>query len=98
MTVTTGTSALVILYAYLWNDTGGQWTQAAYRVTGATSISASGSLSISYESSNANDKIRTGASFLVESLTAGSNTFTMAGLVSGGTGTIDDARIVVLPF
>lgn len=98
VTVTTGTKALVGLFGTLSNDTGGSFILLAYRVSGATTIAASDSSSLFYESSNANDQLRASAVFLRESLTAGSNTFTLQVRVNANTGRLQAPGIWVIPL
>ncbi len=98
VTVTTGTEALVLFKCLLSNDTAGQRTVLSYSVSGATTSSATANRSISYESGAANDSAEFGSFELHSGLTAGSNTFTLAGRVTANTGTITRPEIAVIAF
>ncbi len=98
VTVTTGTTALVLFKAQLSNNTAGSSTHLAYSISGATTRAASNNAQISYESSVANDFARFGGHNFAVSLTAGSNTFTLEGRVSANTGTIAVPEIAVIAF
>lgn len=89
VTVTTGTAALVHWSARMSNDTAGQLTYMSVAIGGATTLSADDQWSQSYESSNANDIIRSGTSYMFTGLTAGSNTFTAQYRVTNSTGSGD---------
>lgn len=96
--VTTGTSALVFWKARLANSTAGTFTWLSYSISGATTSAAIDSRSINFESSAANDLAEFGGFRLQQSLTAGSNTFTLAARVTSGTGTITRPEICVIPL
>ena len=97
VTVTTGTTALVLLYASVSNGTAGNHVVMSYSVTGASALPANDNWSCGYESS-ANDDVSSISTFHIPTLTAGSNTFTLAARNTGGTGTINDPRIGVIPL
>lgn len=93
----TGTRALVLFTSFLSNANAGQSTYVSFDVSNATTSAGGDARSIRYESGAANDSIRlSGASYVT--LTAGTNKFQLIGKVSGGTGTIAQADIFVLPF
>lgn len=95
VTVTTGTSALVLLYCNFSNS-GATNTWVSIAVSGATTIAASDSTALMRDQNNGQ---RFGAAFYFGGLlTPGSNTFTMKYRVSGGTGTYTTRRIGVIPF
>ena len=98
VTVTTGTEALILFKAQLADTTGGALIHLSYAVSGATTVAASDNHSISYEPSNANDRAEFAGFDLRTGLTAGSNTFTLEGRVSSGTGTIVRPEIAVIAF
>ncbi len=98
VTVTTGTVALVLFQATLFNNTGGSLTSMSYSVSGATTVAADDGHAIQYESSNANDQAQFGSFDLRTGLTAGSNVFTLEGRVTANTGTISRPEIAVLAF
>lgn len=103
VTVTTGTSALVILSAAFWNLRSGNKSHISYEVTGASSVPPSDLRSMRWEQ----DTIEVQQCCymnLHEDLTPGANTFTMkyrhSGEGSGGDPSIRATRryIMVIPF
>ncbi len=94
VTVTTGTKALIHISSLLSNNTAGGVTYMSFSISGATSANASDTKAIRAESNAANDQYQMGSTFYT-TLTGGSNTFTLEGKVSTGTGTFTNARIVV---
>ena len=97
VTVTTNTAALVIIGARISNSDLGESTIVGYRISGATTQTASAVRSLLYESGAANDAIQASWVQVATGLTAGSNTFEMQAEVTGGTGSIDQPLICVLP-
>lgn len=99
---TTGTSAMVFLWARMFNNTAGGRNVAGFAVSGASTIAATDIRSIAMTSNAANEEYWVGAAFMMNSvtapLTAGSNTFTMQMRVTTGTGTFAPRSMVVLPF
>lgn len=96
VTLTTGTNALVFVSAFrVSNDTAGQSVRVAFSVSGATTTAAQDSLAAQHESGSADD-LGSPAVMRSISLTAGSNTFQMEAMVTGGTGTIARPRILVM--
>lgn len=102
VTVTSGTNALVAIYADVSCNTAGTVAYAGYSVSGATSIGATDARSLAYATAST-----AAASFLIASyihlengLNAGSNTFTMVYRVGsgGGTGSWSNRCLTVLPF
>ena len=69
------------------NDTAGARCFAAVDVSGATTSAPSDGRALRYESSAANDEIRSTAFYLYTGLTPGGNTFKVQYRVSAGTGT-----------
>ncbi len=98
VTVTTGTSALVIVTGRLANNTAGALVSMGYAVSGATTVAAAGIRALVYESGAANDRMQASFAFVHTGLTAGSNVFTAKYSVSSGTGTFLNRRISVVPF
>ena len=94
VTVTTGTSALVIITAYLQNS-GGNLTYASFAVSGATTSAATDDRLIAQTTANGMVCSRPQK---ITGLTAGSNTFTMKYRVAAGTGTYAYRDIVVIPL
>ena len=87
VTVTTGTKALVSIKSRLGNETqgAGVWGHVSFAVSGATTLAASDERSIStYSTLNSQWINEMGATFVVEGLTAGSNTFTLKFNAQGG--------------
>lgn len=94
VTVTTGTRALVFLGANASRHaTAGAVVQVSYRVSGATTTAASTTWAAANESGNAGDLIHAGRAHMA-TLTAGSNTFTLQGIVSNNAA----AAIVNRPY
>jgi hypothetical protein len=86
-TVTTGTKALVSIKSALGNEAlgAGVWGHVSFAVSGATTLAASDERSISSYSTLGSQWINEmGATFVVEGLTAGSNTFTLKFNAQGG--------------
>jgi len=98
VTLDTDTKALVHLAALLRNDTAGAITSMSFAVSGATTLAASAARGIQYESSNPADRAEFGTTILLDTLTAGSNTFDIEGQVTAGTGSISRPRIIVQPL
>jgi hypothetical protein len=95
VTVTTGPAALVAIYNANVHSTGAASALMSFEVSGASSQSASDTISIGTATTVGS---RAGATFLVTGLTGGSNTFRAKYRVGAGTGTFVDRRIVVMPF
>lgn len=98
VTVTTGTMALVILTAGLYNSTANGYAQMAYGITGATTLVASNDRMLQLRAAAVNQQLNGSAMFLQGGLTPGSNTFTAKYSVAsgGGTATFLDRRIAVI--
>jgi hypothetical protein len=92
VTVTTGTTALVIVTCELWNNTGGNGSIASVAVSGATTVSAADALGASNAITTAVGSSRT---YVATGLTAGNNTFTMQYRVGGSTGNFRYRSLVV---
>ncbi len=98
VTVTTGTNALVFVACEMSNGGAGNTCSMDYGVTGAHSRSAGTATALKITSNAADDRYAASRVFLQTSMTAGSNTFTAKYVVSAGTGTFRDRRILVLPL
>lgn len=101
VTVTTGTSALVFIQCRVRNTGSTNSALASYAVSGATTIAADDTRSVS--SLGAQNAGGDYCSMFLhkagsEILTAGSNTFTMKYRVGGGTGEYARRRITVVPL
>ena len=98
VSTTTGTNVLVIFRAMLSNNTAGALTYVSYGISGATTSAGDLTRAIGFESSAANDRMLAGVATHRSGLTAGTNVFTLVGLVSAGIGKIEQPSITVLPF
>lgn len=98
VTVTTGTRALVMINAQFENNTTNASCSVSFAVSGATSLSAITTYGMAIDGLTASNSNRKGASYLLQTLNAGSNTFTMKYNVGSGTGTFSKRRIVVWGF
>lgn len=95
VTVTTGASALVMLYNANVNAAGTSSSLMSFAISGSSSVAANDNMSIG---TNSTVGSRAGATFLVTGLTPGSNTFTAKYRVGGSTGTFVDRRLAVFPL
>ena len=98
VTVTTGTKALVFVYANLYNDTINHNSNMAVAISGATTVAAAaGGVSLGWQTNSGYiQRLNASAAFLITGLTAGSNIFTAKYAVSGGTGTFGNRNIIVI--
>lgn len=94
VTVTTGTSALVIISADLTAPAGDNAFMSV-AVSGASTVAAADSKALKMTNTNTSQKSRV---MLITGLTAGSNTFTAKYRVGSGTGTFVYRELVVVPF
>lgn len=99
VTVTTGTQALVWIAAGMSTDTTNAAILASCVVSGASSIAADDTFSITLDGVVANNTMRYGSAHLF-TLTAGSNVFTMVYRTGSGAtvGTFGQREIIVLPL
>jgi hypothetical protein len=101
VTINTSNCALIAIYSYIAADTAGNTAWMSFDVSGATTLAANDNRALSYRpgSLTASSDIRTGALFYLNTLTAGSNTFTAKFRVSGAiNGTYSNRRILVIPL
>lgn len=98
VTVTTGTTALVMWSCETTTDTPGQSALIDFAVTGASSRSATTATALKFTPSTNGYAHRAGTFTIATGLTAGSNTFTLKYWTTGGgsTGFFALRRIVVL--
>lgn len=96
--ITTGSSAICAVGCEMSNDTGGARGFMGVAVSGSSTISPNDNRAFIYESGSAGDLIQATYTFIIESLTAGTNTFTAKYRVSGGTGTFADRSLTILPL
>lgn len=98
--LTTGTSAIFALSAFVSNPTAGQGGYMGCAVSGASAIAADGTRALRFISSNASEIQK--ASYIGMfngTLTAGSNTFkAQYANVNTGTATFDEREIMVIPL
>jgi len=91
-TVTTGTKALVSIVATSMNNTAVAGMLVGFAISGATTVSASDEYSIGgiyYFDTSTKLESKTGGTFVVTGLTAGSNTFTMKFRRKDGSSTVN---------
>lgn len=100
VTMTTGTKAIISIYAGIAIDTSNNQAEVGYAVSGATTIAASSARCLQIDGEPAGDELRMSAVFFESGLTGGSNTFTMKYRVATGAtvGTFVDRHIVVIPL
>lgn len=98
VTVTTGTKALVIITGQVQPSAIDQSALMSYAVSGTTTIAANDKFAIILRGSGTNGQniIRASSAFLIENLTAGSNTFTAKYRVAAGTGDFTNRQITVI--
>jgi hypothetical protein len=96
LTLTTGTTALVMIDCEISHGSTGVSSYMGYAVTGATSVSATDTTAV--KSTNASGYPIAATRAILQSLTAGSNTFTAKYRVDSGTGTFVNRHINVIPF
>lgn len=100
VTCTTGSSALVCIFAGVTNNTAGAGAFASYTVSGASTIGGSDSRAVAYEPPSVAAATLSRAAFvgLANGLTPGVNTFTLTYRASAGTATFDNRTLTVIPF
>ena len=97
VTVTTGTSAVVMWGSNMRNNTAAQYCYTSIAVSGATTTVAADATAINCDLSAIDEEVQVGNS-AVFTLNAGSNTFTMKHRVQAGTGRFGRRSLIVLPF
>ena len=98
VTATTGTRAIVAVTSLVQNSTPGENSYASYAVSGASAIAATDDRAVLITAAAINQTLRAAAVYMETGLTAGSNTFTMKYRVTGGTGSFQNRRLVVIPL
>jgi len=96
VTMTTGTTAFVIVTTYSYNATSGTATYMSFAVSGATTIAAGDSTSVSLLGMKTGGQEWSNSAVYPVTLTAGSNTFTSKYKTSAGTGTFGNRSIIVI--
>ena len=87
VTLTTGTRALVIMQARIYNTSTGGYVSMGTTISGATTLAATDEKSLTFYSASNAPISQASAGFLLSGLTAGSNTFTAKYKTTAGTGT-----------
>lgn len=95
VTTTTGVFAVWSIHCRQSSSSAGTNVWTSVNISGSTSITGSDARAISYDQAG---EIYHGITVMENGLTAGSNQFTMAYRVSGGTGTFANRRIQVVPY
>jgi hypothetical protein len=100
VTVTTGTAAIVILTAQIWNTEVNRAAYMGYTVSGASTVAADDARALIHTSATASASVRASQIFFHTGLTAGSNTFTAQYKKEGGSGSANfrDRQILVIPL
>lgn len=102
VTVTTGTSALIIASATMASSTANAFINVGYAVSGSTTIAATSNIAIlNYREAflgGAADQVQMSGVDFLTNLTPGSNTFTLKYSTSSGTATFVYRTLVVWPF
>ena len=98
VTVTTGTSALVLWSANARNNTAANYTYCSVEVTGASTVTAHDDRAFGADLSAADEETQLGTQYMYTGLNPGSNTFTMRYRVQGGTGRWGRRHLIVIPF
>ena len=99
VTVTTGTSVLIIPTADLYNSADGNYGLMSYAVSGATTIAADAHTNLLiFTSPGAGKDAQVSAAYIHSGLTPGSNTFTAKYRVNAGTGNFLRRGITIIPI
>lgn len=98
VTVVTGTTALVIVYANTYNGTLDKYNLMSFAVSGATTLAASDDRAGTIRTRTVTDGVDLVGIIYYATLTAGSNTFTAKYKTDGGTANFRRRRIVVIPL
>lgn len=96
VTLVTGARALVWWNAQMSNSLGSSATRCAIEVSGATSISPSDSHDLYNDGLTAGNATRFACAEMFDTLTPGTNTFTVKYKVNSGTGTYTDRHLIVM--
>ncbi|MFF3867345.1 hypothetical protein [Micromonospora sp. NPDC001898] len=96
VTVTTGTTAILLWSALISNSTVNAKTYVDYAISGATTRAPQDASSLRNTSATASAEIRAGQVMFETNMTPGSNTFTLKYRTNGGTGSFGDRRLTVI--
>ena len=94
----TGNSAIVFIRAGIENTIANEASFMAFDVTGASSLPTNDASAINIDGLAANSRFRMGSAYMINSLTAGVNTFTAKYKVSAGTGGFTQRQLAVFPL
>lgn len=99
VTVATGTRALCLFSSSIDNTVTNGAAKVSVAVSGASSIAANDSWCLDRDGATSGNIWRVGMSHMFDTLTPGSNTFTMKYEVgNGGTATFINRELIVIPF
>jgi hypothetical protein len=98
VTTVTGNSAIIFLKAGLENTGISASSFMGFEVTGASSLAASDTSAINIAGTAQNTRFRMGSAYMLNSLTAGTNTFTAKYKVGAGTGSFNQRQLAVFPL
>jgi len=96
VTMTTGTTAFVIVTTYSYNATSGAATYMSFAVSGASTVAAGDATAVSLLGMKTGGQEWSNSAIYPVTLTAGSNTFTSKYKTSSGTGTFANRSIIVI--
>lgn len=98
VTVTTGTSALIVITAECHNGTASEAARVGVNITGATTEAPNSLYILRQETNGTAEFQQCSTARLHTSLSPGSNTFTMQYAVTAGTGSFNFRSIIVMPY
>jgi hypothetical protein len=98
VTTATGSRAIVFIRAAMENSGANNGTFMSWDVTGASTLAASENQAVNFAGLPAAQRQRLGSTYMISSLTPGTNTFTVKYRVTAGTGTFLARQIAVIPF
>lgn len=98
LTATTGTIAIILFAAEVANATSNSLTKCSVAVSGATTVAASDSWTLSFDGNAAGNFSRAAMVHIFTGLNSGSNTFTMKYAVGSSTGTFQNREINIIPL
>lgn len=98
VTSTSGTTCLVFHGASLANDTTGARSWCSFGVSGASTIAVDDVRGVAMDESGAARVVKTGLTYLMTGLTAGSNVYTQQFRVTGGIGSFVIRHLGTIPL
>jgi hypothetical protein len=97
VTVTTGTTAVIVISCGLDNEASGRAPRVGFAVSGASTIAATSTQCLRLSNSGARSSMQSSVVYVVSGLTAGSNTFTLKYLsTDGGTVSFVNRNVFVI--